>query len=52
MIIEHRRGGFTWFRRWAFHLNEGQFPNIGADFRTGFFYVALAPRLKWHNGVR
>jgi hypothetical protein len=39
----------TYFRRWAFSINEGNFPNIHVNFRTGFYYVALSRRLKWHN---
>jgi hypothetical protein len=52
MILQHRSGGFTYFKRWAFSINEGQFPNVHVNFRTRFFYVALSPRLKWHNGLR
>jgi hypothetical protein len=42
----------TYFKRWQFSINEGCFPNIHVNFRTGFVYVALSDRLRWHNGPR
>ncbi|WP_156436073.1 hypothetical protein [Bradyrhizobium pachyrhizi] len=35
--------GVTYFRRWGFSINEGEFPNVHASWRsdTFFFYVAI-----------
>jgi hypothetical protein len=36
--------GFTYFRRWGFSVNEGEFPNVHCSWRDGLFvYVALRP---------
>lgn len=44
--------GLTYFRRNAFSINEGEYPNVHASYNLlpgmGFyFYLAITPRLKW-----
>lgn len=37
--------GLTYFKPWAFSINEGQFPNIHISWhRSPIFYLALTPR--------
>lgn len=37
----------TYFAKWGFSINEGQFPNIHIRWdRTPGFYIAFSPRLR------
>lgn len=41
--------GMTYFKRWKFSINEGEFPNIHVNFHTRFLYIALRPGAKWYG---
>lgn len=41
--------GITYFRWWGFSVNEGRYPNIHVNWRDGYWYVCLGPKLRWHN---
>lgn len=40
----------TYFHKWGFSINEGEFPNICLKWSWKYcgFYIALSPRLKWY----
>ena len=40
---------YTYFRRYGFSINEGEFPNIHISWRERFhFYLAISRKLKLH----
>lgn len=48
MPIQHRRGGYSYFRwRTGFSINEAQYPNIHVSWKFRLIYVALSRRFTW-----
>lgn len=44
--------GITYFTRWGFSINEGQFPNIHVNWSNPFLYIAFTKGWRFWTDFR